>query len=93
MNWEVILWTCITIAFLLCVGGIILALISAKNVRKKKETLKDVHTTIKTGSRVMFAGGIYGKVIAVKEDTVLVEISKNVVIEVSRYSIQSIENK
>jgi len=91
MNWEVIVWTCITVAFLLCVAGILLAFISARNIKKKRNTLQDVHTTLKQGARVMFAGGVYGKVVKIEEDIVHVEVSKGVVLEVSRYGVQSIE--
>jgi len=91
MNWEVIVWTCITVAFLLCVAGILLAFISARNIKKKRNTLQDVHTTLKQGARVMFASGVYGKVVKIEEDIVHVEVSKGVVLEVSRYGVQSIE--
>jgi len=91
MNWEVIVWTCITVAFLLCVAGILLAFISARNIKKKRNTLQDVHTTLKQGARIMFAGGVYGKVVKIEEDIVHVEVSKGVVLEVSRYGVQSIE--
>ena len=33
INWEVIIWTCITLAVLMSVIGLILYAISAKNVR------------------------------------------------------------
>ena len=36
INWEVILWTCITLAVLMGVIGLILYAISAKNVRSKR---------------------------------------------------------
>lgn len=91
MNWEVILWTCITVGFLLCTGGIILAIMSARTVKKRKATLSTVHTTLKRGEKVMFAGGIYGTVVKVKEDIVDVEVSKGVIFSVSRYSVQNIE--
>ena len=35
INWEVIIWTCITLAVLMSVIGLILYAISAKNVRSK----------------------------------------------------------
>ena len=60
INWEVIIWTCITLAVLMSVIGLILYAISAKNVRSKRKELGEVHTELKVGSRIMFAGGVYG---------------------------------
>ena len=60
INWEVILWTCITIAVLMGIIGLILTIISAVNMKKRREQIGDLHTTLGVGSKVMFAGGIYG---------------------------------
>ena len=62
INWEVILWTCVTLAVIMGVIGLILYAISAKNMRNKRKELGEVHTDMKVGSRIMFAGGIYGKI-------------------------------
>jgi preprotein translocase subunit YajC len=90
INWEVVLWTCITVAVLIGIGALILIFISAKNVRKRTSELKDVHVDLKSGMKVMFCGGIYGKVVSVGKEKVEIEIAKNTVISVSRYSIQNI---
>lgn len=90
INWEVVLWTCITIAVLAGIVALILIFISAKNVKKRASELKDIHIEIKPGMKIMFCGGIYGKIVSVGKETVEVEVSKNVVITVSRYSIQNI---
>ena len=37
INWEVVVWTCVTLAVVMGVIGLILAFISAKNVRKRRE--------------------------------------------------------
>ena len=76
INWEVIIWTCITLAVLMSVIGLILYAISAKNVRSKRKELGEVHTELKVGSRIMFAGGVYGKVVGIDdEDTLRVEVA------------------
>ena len=36
INWEVIIWTCVTLAVLMGIIGIILYAISAMNLRKKR---------------------------------------------------------
>ena len=38
----------------------------------------------------MFCGGIYGKIVSVAKENVEVEVAKNTVITISRYSIQNI---
>ncbi len=91
INWEVVGWTCITVAVLVGVFGMILAIVSAKNVRKRRESLQEVHTELHIGSQVMFAGGIYGKVVGIEDETVNVEVAKSTVIKISRYAIQSLE--
>lgn len=92
INWEVILWTCITIAVLMGIIGMILTIISAVNMRKRRKQIGDLHTTLAVGSKVMFAGGILGKVVRMGEDEFIgVEIAPKTVIEVSRFAIQAIE--
>ena len=92
INWEVVIWTCVTLAVIMGVIALILAIVSARNLRKKREDLGEVHTTLSVGSRIMFAGGIYGKVVGFENDeTVNVEIAKGTVITISRYAIHSIE--
>lgn len=90
INWEVIGWTCITLAVIMGIIALILAIISAKNVRKRRAELGEVHTELKIGSQVMFAGGIYGKVVGIEEETVNVEVAKGTVIKISRYAIQTL---
>ncbi len=90
INWEVIGWTCITVAILVGIFGTIVALISARNVRKRRTQLGEVHTELKIGSRVLFAGGIYGKVVGIEDETVNVEVAKSTVIQISRYAIQAL---
>ena len=92
INWEVILWTCITIAVLMGVIAMILTVISAVNMKKRRKQIGDIHTTLAVGSKVMFAGGIYGKVVRVGEDEVIgVEIAPKTIIDISRFSVQAIE--
>lgn len=91
INWEVILWTCITVAVLVGIGALILIFISTNNIRKRTSELKEIHVDLKAGMKVMFCGGIYGKIVSVGKDKVEIEIAKNTIVTVSRYSIQTIE--
>ena len=61
-----------------------------KKHKKRTSELKDIHLELKPGMKIMFCGGIYGKIVSVGKETVEVEVSKNVVITISRYSIQNI---
>ena len=90
INWEVVLWTCVTVSVLIGIGVIIISIISAKNIKKRTSILKDVHLKIQPGAKIMCCGGIYGKIVSVAEDTVDVEIAKNTTIKISRYSIESV---
>ena len=94
INWEVVLWTCITLAVIMGVIATILYVISAVNMKKRRKEIGDIHTTLAVGSRVMFAGGIYGKVVRLGQDEIIgVEIAPKTIIEISRFAIQAIENK
>ena len=92
INWEVVLWTCITIAVLMGIFGLILSIISAVNMRKRRQEVGDIHTTLAIGSRVMFAGGIYGKVVRMNDtdEIIGVEIAPKTIVDVSRYAVQAI---
>lgn len=91
INWEVILWTCITIAVLMGIFGMILTIISSVNMKKRRKQIGGIHTTLAVGSKVMFAGGIYGKVVRMGEEEIIgVEIAPKTIIEISRFAIQAI---
>lgn len=91
INWEVILWTCITIAVLMGVFGLILTIISATNMRKRRKEVGDIHTTLALGTKVMFAGGFIGKVVRIDKDEIIgIEIAPKTVVDVSRYAVQQI---
>ncbi len=90
INWEVVLWTCVTIGVLLGIFAMILSVISARNMKKRRKELSEVHTELKIGSQILFAGGIYGRVVGIEDETVNVEIAKSTVIKISRYCIQSL---
>ena len=67
----------------------ILSFISAPNMRKRREALGEVHTELKIGSKIMFAGGIYGKVVGIEEETVNVEVARGTVIQISHGESES----
>lgn len=93
INWEVVLWTCITLAVLMGIIAMILTIISAVNMKKRRQQMGELHTTLAVGSKILFAGGIYGKVVRMNGDDEIigVEVAPKTIIEISRYSIQGIE--
>ena len=91
INWEVVLWTCITLAVIMGVIAMILTVISAVNMKKRRKQIGDLHTTLAVGSKVMFAGGIYGKVVRLGQEEIIdVEVSPKTIIQISRFAIQGI---
>jgi preprotein translocase subunit YajC len=92
INWEVVLWTCITLAVLMGIFATILSIISAVNMKKRRKEVGDIHTTLAIGSKVIFGGGIYGKVVRMNEtdEVIGVEIAPKTIVEISRFAIQGI---
>ena len=89
-NVTVIIWTCITIAVLLGICALVLLFISSRNMKKNREAMRDLQGAIRVGARILFAGGIYGKIVRIKNDVIDVEVNKSTVIQISRYSIQNV---
>ena len=91
IRWDIILWTCITIAVLMGIFTMILSIISAVNMRKRREEIGSIHTTLAIGSKVMFAGGFYGKVVRMGDEEIIgVEITPKTIVDVSRFAVQAI---
>ena len=92
INWEVVLWTCVTIAVLMGIIAMILTVISAVNMRKKRASVGEIHTSLKAGTKVIFAGGFVGKIARINgtDEIIGIEVAPKVIVDVSRYAIQQI---
>lgn len=90
MNTTVIIWTCVTVAVLIGICALVLIFISSRNMKKNREAMRDLQGAIKVGARILFAGGIYGKIVRIKNDVIDVEVNKSTVIQISRYNIQNV---
>lgn len=92
INWEVVLWTCITLGVIMGVIGLILSIFSARNMKKRRTEIAKLHTTLAIGKRVMFAGGFYGKVVRMNDtdEVIGVEIAPKTVVDISRFAVQEI---
>ena len=64
--------------------------IGEEHEKEPGESMRNLQEGIKVGARILFAGGIFGKIVRIKNDVIDVEISKNTVIQISRYSIQDV---
>ena len=56
--------------------------------RKKEKEEQKFRNELKKGDRVLFSGGIYGKVHSVEDHTVEVEVSNGVIVTVEKSMIQ-----
>ena len=56
--------------------------------RKKEKEEQKFRSSLKKGDRVIFSGGVYGKVHSVDEHTVEVEVSNGVILTVEKSMIQ-----
>jgi preprotein translocase subunit YajC len=57
--------------------------------RKEKERRKMIEE-LRAGARVLFSGGMIGKIVEAKEKTFKIEIAGDVVVEVARASVQGL---
>lgn len=91
IRWDIILWTCITLAVLMGIIGMALTIISSVNMRKRRKQIGELHTTLGVGSKVLFGGGIVGKVVRMGDDEYIgVEIAPKTIVEISRFAVQQI---
>ena len=91
IEWNVILWTCITIGVLVGIFAVILSIISAVNMKKRRKEIGGIHTTLAVGSKIVFGGGIIGKVVRMNEEEVIgVEIAPKTIVDISRFAVQHI---
>lgn len=92
INWEVILWTCITLAVIMGVIGLLLSFISARNMKKRRNEIGTLHTSLAIGKCIVFAGGFYGKIVRMNDtdEVIGVEIAPKTVVEISRFAVQEI---
>jgi preprotein translocase subunit YajC len=61
--------------------------IAIRPQRRRERERQDMIGSLKTGDRVMFAGGLIGTIANVKESTFIVRIAEKVKIEVSRGAV------
>jgi|GEM_PF-1809449 len=83
----------VVIVIMITIGGMVFYFINRKQVNARKETYVTIHQNLKPNTRVEFAGGLVGKLVKVGEEYCEVELTKGMVITISRYSISRIIEK
>jgi len=60
-------------------------------MQKKQKELREFLRNLKKGDRIITTGGIYGTIIALEDDTVVLKISENTKIRISRSAISGLQ--
>lgn len=90
---ENILGASIALAVFLILILVVYYIYSYNMVKKRKAYLVSMHESISVGRRIVFAGGIYGKIVEINGDVLTVEVKKGAHLEVSRYSVSEVLEK
>ena len=69
---------------------VVMWLLMIRPQRKKAKEEQQMREQLKKGDRVLFSGGIYGKVHSVEATTVEVEVANGVILTVEKSFIQSV---
>ena len=77
---------------MILIFGIMYFMLIRPQQRKEKDR-RELINNLKTGSRVMFSGGILGTITNVKESTFIVKIADNVKIEIQRGAVSRVLEK
>jgi len=61
--------------------------------RKKQKEHQKMIAALKSGDEVLTTGGLYGTIVSVREDRLVVRIGDNTKVEVAKAFVQGVENK
>lgn len=90
MNGQMILSSSVVLAIFFLILGLLYSVLGTSQLKKRKNTLAELHQNLKVGSEVMFNGGLTGIVTKISEDFVHIEMAHNLNIKASRYAITEI---
>ena len=71
---------------------VVMWLLMIRPQKKKQKEEQQMREQLKKGDRVVFSGGIYGKIHSVDATTVEVEVANGVIMTVEKSFIQSVTN-
>ena len=61
--------------------------------QKKQKEKQALINELKKGDKVLTIGGIYGKVVSVKDETVMVKVAENTSVKISKSAVSTVVNK
>jgi preprotein translocase subunit YajC len=61
--------------------------------QRRQKAVQEMLKNIKNGDRVLTSGGIYGQVLGIKDEIVVLKISEDVKVEVAKSAIQGVVPK
>ena len=82
-------WTSMIIMVLIMVVFVVIMIVPQK---KREKKIKEMLNNMKPGNKVRTIGGIYGKIIAVNDDRVIVESAEGTQIEFAKGAISTVES-
>ncbi len=90
MDLNLVLYVSLVLAAYLTLAVAIYYVISLRSVSKQRKRFMELHNTLAPGQKIVLTGGIYGKIVSVNENEVLIDIGRNVTMTVSRFAISDI---
>ena len=70
-------WTMILVYGALIIGLIAMMFFSGRKQKKQEKEIADMRNSLRVGDEVTTTGGIVGRIVRVKEETVVVETSRD----------------
>lgn len=89
IEWNIILWCCITISVIMIAFVLIYYIMTARMMKRKRQEIITLTDGIKVGKKVMFAG-IVGKIVSVNDEFLKIEVAKGVTLEVNRFAVTNL---
>ena len=80
----------IVIVFFLACWLVFYFVVSHFSGKRRKEQIEEFQKSLQVGMRVLFAGGLYGKITKIEKESITIEVNKGNELLVSIYGIQAI---
>lgn len=68
---------------------IVMIWMTSRGQKKQQQKRQQMLDGLQRGQRVIAAGGLYGKIVEIKDQTFIIEIADNVKIEVAKFGVTS----
>ncbi|QOY60972.1 preprotein translocase subunit YajC [Thermophilibacter immobilis] len=90
--WDNVLASSFALGALLLIMGLVYLIWRAVTLKRKQRYFAELHEELAVGKPVVFGGGIYGTLTEVGAERVCVKVRSGAVLEVSRFSVQTIQS-